>query len=44
MALSTDQDCTDMRDALYAHIAGIGVGMLIVLSLTALVCVMLKGW
>ena len=33
-----------MRDALYAHIAGMGVGLLIILSVTALACAMLRGW
>jgi hypothetical protein len=32
-----------MRAALCAHLAGIGVGISIILSLTALACVMLSG-
>ncbi|MFT4511216.1 hypothetical protein [Caballeronia sp. 15711] len=32
-----------MRAALCAHVAGIGIGMLIILSLTAFACVMFSG-
>jgi hypothetical protein len=39
---SADADI-GMRDAWYAPIAGIGVGMAIILSLTALACVFMKG-
>jgi hypothetical protein len=52
MPLSTEQAYMDeridadicMRYALYAHIAGIGVGLLLILSMTALACVMLRNW